>query len=214
MPISSSSWRGFPIRWLAEPGDFGQRRRHPPIEGGDDSNPRSLCRQLGDGSLDSAPRAVHLKEPTMLRSITLISVLAAFTLLGGRAEAAPISVSLTKSQVETVCGKGTNYCQKSCGSNGQFKCEFGCGAKGCAGSCLTCPTGARVGNSAAEVVKAIGAALTASAQKRPTTGSPSQGNVRAGAASPSLGSATISTQNLGKSAGPTRPLQPIQPTVR
>ena len=48
------------------------------------------------------------------------------------------NVSLTKEQVATVCGD-KNYCEKSCGLNGEYTCGFGCGSKGCSGSCLNCP---------------------------------------------------------------------------
>jgi len=51
--------------------------------------------------------------------------------------AAPISVPLTKSQVNTVCD-GRDWCQKVCGVNLQYTCSFGCGSNGCSGQCMNC----------------------------------------------------------------------------
>jgi hypothetical protein len=69
----------------------------------------------------------------------LMTVLALVTLafVASNAEA---WVRLTKDQVNTVCGN-PNYCQKKCGLNKEYTCEFGCGRSGCAGTCLTCPGG-------------------------------------------------------------------------
>jgi hypothetical protein len=53
-------------------------------------------------------------------------------------------VPLTKEQVATVCGD-KSFCEKSCGLNGEYTCGFGCGSKGCSGSCLTCPSPKTVG---------------------------------------------------------------------
>jgi len=47
------------------------------------------------------------------------------------------TVPLTSGQVHTVCN-GKDYCQKSCGLNGEHSCEFGCGSKGCGGTCDDC----------------------------------------------------------------------------
>jgi len=51
--------------------------------------------------------------------------------------AAPISVPLTESQVNTICA-GQNLCQKVCGLSGQYTCSFGCGSQGCSGQCMNC----------------------------------------------------------------------------
>jgi|SRR5215813_9346429 len=51
--------------------------------------------------------------------------------------AAPISVPLKKSQVNTICG-GMDWCQKVCGLNGQYTCSFGCESQGCSGQCMNC----------------------------------------------------------------------------
>src|SRR5215831_14461881 len=51
--------------------------------------------------------------------------------------AAPISVPLTKSQVNTVCD-GRDWCQKVCGLEGRYTCSFGCGSEGCSGQCMNC----------------------------------------------------------------------------
>ena len=63
-------------------------------------------------------------------SATNSSQLVARTGIGG-------NVPLTKEQVSTVCG-GKDYCEKSCGLNGEHTCDFGCGPKGCSGSCTNC----------------------------------------------------------------------------
>ncbi len=86
----------------------------------------------------------------MRKFLILIAVtLGAFAFAASAAGAKPIgiggSVSLTKDQVATVCGEGKNYCQKSCGLNGEYTCEFGCGSKGCGGTCVTCPSPRIVG---------------------------------------------------------------------
>ena len=51
--------------------------------------------------------------------------------------ATPISVPLTKSQVNTVCD-GRDECQKVCGLEGRYTCSFGCGSEGCSGQCMNC----------------------------------------------------------------------------
>jgi hypothetical protein len=51
--------------------------------------------------------------------------------------AAPISVPLKKSQVNTVCG-GMEWCQKACGLEGRYTCNFGCGSNSCSGQCMNC----------------------------------------------------------------------------
>jgi opacity protein-like surface antigen len=43
------------------------------------------------------------------------------------------NVPLTSGQVHTVCS-GKDFCEKSCGLNGEYTCGFGCGSKGCSGS--------------------------------------------------------------------------------
>jgi len=73
----------------------------------------------------------------MRKYLAFIGLLAAAALLPGVAAAKDIAVSLTKSQVATVCN-GAMYCEKSCGLNGQNTCTFGCGSKGCSGMCSNC----------------------------------------------------------------------------
>src|SRR5262249_26174811 len=51
--------------------------------------------------------------------------------------ATPISVPVTKSQVNTIC-EGRDRCQKACGLGGQYICSFGCGPNGCSGQCTNC----------------------------------------------------------------------------
>ena len=65
----------------------------------------------------------------MRKYLAFVGLFAAAALLPGVAAAKDIAVSLTKSQVATVCN-GAMYCEKSCGLNGQNTCTFGCG-----GSC-------------------------------------------------------------------------------
>ena len=73
----------------------------------------------------------------MRKYLAFIGLLVAAALLPSAAAAKQIAVSLTKSQVATVCN-GANYCEKSCGLNGQNTCTFGCGSKGCSGMCSNC----------------------------------------------------------------------------
>jgi hypothetical protein len=73
--------------------------------------------------------------------IAIIVTLTAITFAATPGRAADrVIVKLSKSQVATVCGN-TTYCEKKCGLNGEYTCGFGCGAKSCSGSRLTCPTG-------------------------------------------------------------------------
>jgi hypothetical protein len=84
----------------------------------------------------------------MRKILILVAVsLGAFAFAASAAGAKGIggTVSLTKDQVATVCGEGKNYCTKSCGLSGEYTCEFGCGSKGCGGTCVTCPSPRRVG---------------------------------------------------------------------
>ena len=46
-------------------------------------------------------------------------------------------VPLTSGQVHTVCN-GKDFCEKSCGVNGEHTCDFDCEFKGCSGSCQNC----------------------------------------------------------------------------
>ena len=82
----------------------------------------------------------------MKKYLAFIGLFAAAALLPGVAAAKQIAVSLTKSQVATVCN-GANYCEKSCGLSGQNTCTFGCGSKGCSGVCQNCAS-QTIGNSA------------------------------------------------------------------
>jgi hypothetical protein len=78
----------------------------------------------------------------MRKSLMIVLTLGVFAFVASEAGAKQIIVRLTPNQVATVCGS-TNYCEKSCGLNGEYKCGFGCGTSGCSGVCLTCPTGRR-----------------------------------------------------------------------
>ena len=80
----------------------------------------------------------------MRRFMVLCTSVLAFSMLAftlSEALAAHVVVTLTKDQVHNMCG-GQDYCQKSCGSEKQYTCEYGCGTKSCGGGCLTCPQGA------------------------------------------------------------------------
>jgi|RhiMetdeSRZDD1v2_1073273.scaffolds.fasta_scaffold2273242_1 hypothetical protein len=94
-----------------------------------------------------------------MRKLPLIVLtLGVLAFISGHADAARITVQLTQNQVNTVCN-GKNYCQKPCGSNKQYNCEFGCGSSGCGGTCLTCPTGqARIQPSKSAVKGAVAVA--------------------------------------------------------
>jgi hypothetical protein len=76
-----------------------------------------------------------------MRKLPLYTFVLAFGVLAfaaSQARAAHVIVSLSKDQVHNMCG-GQDYCQKTCGSDKQYTCEYGCGTKGCGGGCLTCP---------------------------------------------------------------------------
>jgi hypothetical protein len=74
----------------------------------------------------------------MRKSLMIVLALGALAFVASDAAAKQITVGLTKGQVSTVCNGGS-YCQKSCGLNKEYTCEFGCGPSGCGGTCLTCP---------------------------------------------------------------------------
>ena len=84
----------------------------------------------------------------MRKLLLIVLSLGVLGLVTQEADAARIIVKLSSNQVNTVCN-GKAYCQKSCGPNQQYSCEFGCGSQGCHGQCLDCPTGEkRIGKSA------------------------------------------------------------------
>jgi len=102
----------------------------------------------------------------MRRLILAALALGSFVFVAGDTGAKEITVSLSQSQVSTVCD-GRNYCEKTCGSSGQYTCTFGCGTKGCSGACTNCPTG--ISHSALSgVIKNIGEALKSVAAKART----------------------------------------------
>lgn len=79
----------------------------------------------------------------MRKSLAFILTLVALAFVATGANA---TVKLTQQQVKDQCGGktdglGYSYCQKSCG--GGNTCEFGCGPKGCGGTCLTCKSASR-----------------------------------------------------------------------
>jgi hypothetical protein len=78
------------------------------------------------------------QETTMGKFLTRLFSLAVLVFVTTGANA---TTALTQQQVKDQCGsqtdgKGYSYCQKSCA--GGNTCEFGCGPKGCGGTCLTC----------------------------------------------------------------------------
>ena len=75
----------------------------------------------------------------MRQLLLFVLMLGVLGFVTDHADAKQITVQLTKNQVNTVCD-GKDYCQKACGSE-KHNCEFGCGKKGCGGTCLTSPTG-------------------------------------------------------------------------
>ena len=79
----------------------------------------------------------------MRKAVVLVLGLVALALFSHQASAA--GVSLTKQQVETVCGSGlksggnVSGCKKKCGLNGEHECEYSCyKGKECRGDCSTC----------------------------------------------------------------------------
>ena len=70
----------------------------------------------------------------MRKSLAFIVALVVLAFVGSGAQA---TTKLTLKQVTAVCD-GNQYCEKKCGANGEHKCSFGCGTKGCTGECLTC----------------------------------------------------------------------------
>jgi hypothetical protein len=94
----------------------------------------------------------------MRKVLLIILTVGVLGFMTGHANSKQITVRLTQNQVNTVCD-GKDYCQKACGSEKQYNCEFGCGKNGCGGTCLTCPTGqARLQPSKSAVKGAISAA--------------------------------------------------------
>jgi hypothetical protein len=83
----------------------------------------------------------------MSKLLMFIVGLAAFVLVPHAVVAA---TKLTSQQVETVCGNkikmettGVSGCQKACGPNKEYSCDFACYKGGCWGDCVTCPRGER-----------------------------------------------------------------------
>jgi hypothetical protein len=76
----------------------------------------------------------------MRKSLITVLTLAALAFAAEDVQAKQIVVTLTQSQVNSVCN-GKSYCEVKCGSSGQYTCDFGCGSKSCSGVCTTCPTG-------------------------------------------------------------------------
>jgi hypothetical protein len=101
----------------------------------------------------------------MRKSLMIVLTLVAFAFVASDAGAGKVTVTLTKDQVNNVCGN-TTYCEKPCGPNKEYTCGFGCGSKGCSGECLTCPGAARVGT-IRTIVKGAVAAGASSRQKAP-----------------------------------------------
>ncbi len=62
----------------------------------------------------------------MRKLLLVVLTLGVLGFMTEHASAARITVQLTKNQVNTVCD-GKDYCQKACGSEKQYNCEFGCG---------------------------------------------------------------------------------------
>ena len=65
----------------------------------------------------------------MRQLLLFVLMLGVLGFVTDHADAKQITVQLTKNQVNTVCD-GKDYCQKACGSEKQYNCEFGCGKKG------------------------------------------------------------------------------------
>jgi hypothetical protein len=82
------------------------------------------------------------REATMCKSLVVAMLCLAFAFANSTPVAARTgiggNVPLTKEQVATVCGD-KSYCEKPCGANSEYTCGFGCGSKGCSGSCTNCP---------------------------------------------------------------------------
>ncbi len=83
----------------------------------------------------------------MRAAVVLILGLLAIASLPHEARA----VTLTKGQVDTVCGDGiksshgVSGCKKKCGVNGEHDCEYSCyKGKDCQGYCTSCGVKGRV----------------------------------------------------------------------
>lgn len=157
----------------------------------------------------------------MRKFLVCVFTLAALVFVTSGASAA---VSLTQQQVKDQCGsqtdgKGYSYCQKSCA--GGNTCEFGCGPKGCGGTCLTCKA-AMQGTIIHNTIKAGAGALMAPSVGG--TGTPSKGKTGltpAVQSNPNLlqggGAGTTTSSRIklpGGSTGPTVPptTGPTMPT--
>jgi hypothetical protein len=72
-----------------------------------------------------------------LLMIVVVVMLGTFGFAPSNVRAATVVVTLTKEQVSNVCGEGHPAgCSKPCGS---YTCDYGCGTKGCSGTCTNCP---------------------------------------------------------------------------
>ncbi len=83
----------------------------------------------------------------MRAAVAIIFGLLAIASLTGEARA----VTLTKGQVDTVCGNDmqsghdVSGCKKKCGVNGEHDCEYSCyKGKDCQGYCTSCGVKGRV----------------------------------------------------------------------
>jgi hypothetical protein len=70
----------------------------------------------------------------MSKVLLIVLSLGVLGLMTHEADAARIQVKQTNNQVNAVCNL-KSYCQKACGANQQYTCEFGCGSEDCAGQC-------------------------------------------------------------------------------
>jgi hypothetical protein len=115
----------------------------------------------------------------MRKFILAVLALGSLTFVADDAGAKQISVTLSQAQVSAVCD-GKNFCEKTCGSSGQYTCTFGCGSKSCSGQCANCPTGRTLSSSISNVLKNFGGALSSAARsaREAPTPPPGQTTVR------------------------------------
>jgi hypothetical protein len=140
----------------------------------------------------------------MRKLLMIVVMLGIFAFAPSNVGAATVVVTLTKEQVSNVCNGNTTFCTKPCGS---YSCDYGCGTKGCSGTCTNCPGTA----SKTITTNAIRSNLTGGAKALSSSGggsTPSQGGTKTPLTTTTAPSALGTSNKIKLPTGSTGPTVP------